>query len=78
MKNKSKVKRLVRSAKEISDELFWEAASQARDPDIIFRITQLIDKAITEHEGNVRGKLPASNPVELGTGLRGGRGPTLA
>jgi len=63
MKNKSKLKGLVRTAKEISDELFWAAASHARDPDGSFKITQQIDKAIREHERNVGRKLPLPNPA---------------
>jgi hypothetical protein len=54
MKIKPKQKPVVRTAKEMSDESFWRAASRERDPGKSRRITELIDNAITEHEGNVR------------------------
>ena len=63
MKNKSGVKNPVRTATEISDESFWADASHARDPERSFRITQQIDKAIREHDRNVRRKLPMPNPA---------------
>jgi hypothetical protein len=62
LKNKLKVKSLIRTAKEVSDEMFWAAAAHARDPIGSFKITQEIDKAIRAHESNVR-KHPGSNPV---------------
>ena len=63
MKNKSGLKNPVRSATEMSDESFWAAASHARDPKGSFKITQQIDKAIREHDRNVRRKLPMPNPA---------------
>lgn len=49
-----KQKPVARTVKEISDELFWEAASRERDPAKSLKITEQINKTITEHEGNVR------------------------
>jgi hypothetical protein len=60
VKNKPQAKNFARTTKEISEELFWKAASHARDPVGSSEITQQIDKTIREHEGNVRRKSPAS------------------
>ena len=50
MKTKPKQEPVVRTAKETSDELFWESASHERDPAKSLHITQQIDKAISKHE----------------------------
>jgi hypothetical protein len=52
MKNESK--RKPRTKKQTSDDMFWAAASQERDPAKNLRITKLISNAIREHEGNMR------------------------
>jgi hypothetical protein len=53
MTNKQKVKDALPTAKKTSDDLFWEAASQEREPAKILIITQQIEKAMKEHEKNV-------------------------
>jgi len=63
MKNKSRIKNPEPIATEISDESFWAAASHARDPEGSFKITQQIDRAIREHDRNVRRKPPMPNPA---------------
>jgi hypothetical protein len=54
MKNKSTLKPVARTAKETSDDLFWEAASRERDPEKNLSITEQISNAIKEHEINMR------------------------
>jgi hypothetical protein len=54
MKNKSKVKPVAHTAKQTSDDMFWDAASRERDPAKNLRITEQISNAIKEHEGNMR------------------------
>jgi hypothetical protein len=54
MKIKLKVKPVVRTAKEASEDLFWAAACTERNPVKNLEITKQIDRAITKHEGNVR------------------------
>jgi hypothetical protein len=51
---KSTLKSVARTAKQSSDDLFWDAASRERDPEKNLRITEQISNAIKEHETNMR------------------------
>jgi len=63
MKNKTKVNPVARTAKERSEDQFWDEASRERDPAKNLKITEQINKAIVEHEGNVRRKLSVPAPA---------------
>ena len=63
MKNKTKVMPVTRTAKQRSDDLFWDQASRERDPAKNLKITEQINRAIIEHEVNVRGKLSLTAPA---------------
>jgi hypothetical protein len=54
MKNKPALKPVDRTAKQSSDDRFWEAASHERDPEKTLRITEQISNAIKAHEINMR------------------------
>jgi hypothetical protein len=50
---KSTLKSVARTAKQSSDDQFWDAASRERDPEKNLRITEQISDAIKEHEINM-------------------------
>jgi hypothetical protein len=54
MKNESKLKPVARTANKNWDDVFWDAASQERDPAKNLRITKLISDVIKQHEVNMR------------------------
>ncbi|HEX4426959.1 MAG TPA: hypothetical protein VH079_16290 [Terriglobales bacterium] len=54
MKTKSTPKSVTYAAKQISDDMFWDAASRERDPAKNLKITERISNAIKEHEKNMR------------------------
>jgi hypothetical protein len=53
MKNESKLKAVARIARKNWDDVFWDAASQERDPAKNLRITKVISDVIREHEVNM-------------------------
>jgi hypothetical protein len=54
MKNETKLKSIAHVARQIADNMFWDAAARERDHAKNLKITEQISNAIKEHEKNMR------------------------